>query len=51
LLLPLAYIGITMVYRRLKGEAIVEPTMMTQELYPDKARKLPGADLDNVWGR
>jgi hypothetical protein len=51
LLLPLAYIGITMVYRRLKGEAIVEPTMLTQELHPEKARKLPGSDLDSVWGR
>jgi hypothetical protein len=51
LLLPLAYIGLTMVYRRLKGETIVEPTTMTRELHPDKARKLPGADLDSAWGR
>ncbi len=45
LLLPLAYIGLTMVYRRLKGETIVEPQMITQELHPEKARKLPGIDL------
>lgn len=51
LLLPLAYIGLTMVYHRLKQEPIVEPTMMTRELHPEKARKLPGSDLDSVWGR
>jgi hypothetical protein len=51
LLLPLAYIGLTMVYHRLKGNAIVEPNMVTRELHPEKARKLPGADLDSVWGR
>ena len=51
LLLPLAYIGLTMIYHRLKREAIVEPTMLTQELHPEKARKLPGSDLDSVWGR
>ncbi|HET9660934.1 MAG TPA: hypothetical protein VFP05_11435 [Thermomicrobiales bacterium] len=48
LLLPLAYIGLTMVYRRLKGEQIVEPTMMTRELHPERARKLPGAAIDGV---
>lgn len=51
LLLPLAYIGLTMVYHRLKRESIVEPTMMTRELHPEKARKLPGSDLDSVWGQ
>ncbi|MEZ4530875.1 MAG: hypothetical protein R2855_07555 [Thermomicrobiales bacterium] len=51
LLLPLAYIGLTMVYRRLKREPIVEPSMRTAELHPEKARKLPGSDLDSVWGR
>lgn len=51
LLLPLAYIGLTMVYRRLKGDQIVEPQMQTQELHPDKARKLPGQSLDEVWGQ
>ncbi len=51
LLLPLAYIGLTMVYHRLKGDEIVEPDMVTRELHPDKARKLPGRELDNVWGR
>ena len=51
LLLPLAYIGLTMIYHRLKREAIVEPTMSTRELHPEKARKLPGSDLDSVWGR
>lgn len=51
LLLPLAYIGLTMVYRRLKSEQIVEPTMMTQERFPDKARKLPGRELETTWGR
>ena len=50
LLLPLAYIGLTMVYRRLKGETIVEPQMITQELHPEKARKLPGIDLGTVPG-
>ena len=51
LLLPLAYIGLTMVYRRLKREPIVEPTMVTNELHPDKARKLPGSDLQDAWSR
>ena len=51
LLLPLAYIGLTMIYHRLKREEIVEPTMSTRELHPEKARKLPGSDLDSVWGR
>jgi len=51
LLLPLAYIGLTMVYRRLKGEQIIEPTMMTRERFPDKARKLPGRELETTWGR
>jgi hypothetical protein len=50
LLLPLAYIGLTMVYHRLKGDAIVEPTMMTRELHPERARKLPGRDLEATWG-
>ena len=45
LLLPLAYIGLTMVYHRLKGVPIVEPTIRTEELHPEKARKLPGNDL------
>lgn len=51
LFLPLAYIGLTMVYRRLKGETIIEPETMTRERFPEKARKLPGRELDNVWGR
>jgi hypothetical protein len=51
LLLPLAYIGLTMVYHRLKGVPIVEPTIHTDELHPEKARKLPGQDLESVWGR
>jgi hypothetical protein len=51
LLLPLAYIGLTMVYHRLKGVEIVEPQMRTRELHPEKARKLPGQDLESVWGR
>lgn len=50
LLLPLAYIGLTMVYHRLKGEVIVEPQMMTRELHPEKARQLPGQDLKEMWG-
>jgi hypothetical protein len=51
LLLPLAYIGLTMVYHRMKGNPIVEPTMMTRERYPERARKLPGQDLEELWGR
>ncbi len=51
LLLPLAYIGLTMVYHRLKGVPIVEPTMRTEELHPERARKLPGRELDGAWGR
>ena len=50
LLLPLAYIGLTMVYHRLKGEAIVEPTTMTRERHPERARKLPGATLGESGG-
>lgn len=50
LLLPLAYIGLTMVYHRLKGDPIVEPQMRTQELHPEKARKLPGQDLGTFLG-
>jgi hypothetical protein len=51
LLLPLAYIGLTMVYHRLKGNSIVEPQMRTHELHPEDARKLPGQDLESIWGR
>jgi hypothetical protein len=51
LLLPLAYIGLTMVYHRLKGNPIVETTIRTEELHPEKARKLPGQDLESIWGR
>lgn len=51
LMLPLAYIGLTMVYHRLKGSPVVEPTIQTRELHPEKARKLPGNDLESVWGR
>lgn len=51
LLLPIAYIGLTMVYRRLKGDSIIEPTMMTSEQFPERARKLPGRDLETTWGR
>ena len=47
LLLPLAYIGLTMVYHRLKKEPIVEPQMRTRERFPERARMLPGRELES----
>jgi len=38
-LVPLAVIGITLAYRRLKGEMIIEPHMSTRERDPEKAAK------------
>ncbi|MCA9860723.1 MAG: hypothetical protein KC438_13425, partial [Thermomicrobiales bacterium] len=50
LLLPIAYIGLTMVYRRLQNEPIVEPETVTQERFPDRARRLPGRELGRFSG-
>jgi hypothetical protein len=40
---PLAVIGITLVYRRLKGEAIIEPHMSTRERDAGKAERTRAA--------
>ena len=37
LMVPLSYIGITLVYRRLKHETIIEPFMLTRERDAKKA--------------
>ena len=39
LFIPLAVIGITLAYHRLKGEPVIEPHMSTRERDPGKAER------------
>ncbi len=41
LLIPYAYIGLTMAWRRLRGDAIIEPQMMTRRVARTDDVELP----------